>query len=169
MAISMILLVLAFIAPWYHFVSTFPSSYSDIGVVFEDRFYVDNWQREFSVPPLTTTLDYDEDVGTWEALGDVMMVEIVLLLAAVAATGAAAAAVIVLYFYLMVPRAVAESVPGLYSVVELERFWGEWKVSTSTFNWGPMVGWYLVIAAAFLEFAALALLSSRGDRGPQIY
>jgi len=190
MGISMILLVLAFIAPWYHFVTTVPSSHPDLKMVYEDRFYVDNWEREITLLHWTATLDYDDDTGSWQPLGDVMMVEIVLLLAAAVATGFAVAAVlvrrrligtvlcavgvvllavIVLYFYLMVPPAVAESLPGLYSVVQLEGFWGEWEAPTTAINWGPMIGWYLVIAATFLEFAALALISSREDRGPQIY
>lgn len=190
MAISLILLVLAFVAPWYHYVSTIPSSSPYTTLVYEDRFYVDNWQREITFPPWTATLDYHEDVGSWQAVGDVMLVEIVLLLAAVVVTAAAAAAVfvrggqfgtvvcaigaallaaMVFYFYLMVPPAVAESVPGLYSVVQAEGFWGECEVSATTINWGPTVGWYLVIAATILESTALALISSGGVRGPQIY
>ncbi len=190
MAISLILLVLAFIAPWYHFVTTVPSSHPDVPIVYEDRFYVDNWKRETTLLRWTATLDYDDDVGPWEPLGDVMMVEIVLLLVAVVAAGASSVALlahrgrigtvlcavcvvllaaIVLYFYLMVPPAVAESLPGLYSVVQLEGFWGECETSTTVLNWEPMVGWYFVIAAAFLQFAALALISFREDRGPQIF
>jgi len=190
MAVSLILLVLAFVAPWYHYVSTIPSTSPYTTLIHEDRFYVANWQREITSPPWTTTLDYYGDVGSWQAVGDVMLVEIVLLLAAVVVTVAAAAAVfirggqfctvmcalgavllaaMVFYFYLMLPPAVAESVPWLYSTVEIEGFWGECEVSATTINWGPTVGWYLVIAAAFLEFTALALTFSGGSRGPEIY
>lgn len=185
--VSLLLLVFAYSSPWYHLTAMLTSTSGEEIADYEEKFYLHGWSVEMMGLPGTYEYDYDEDPGQWSSMGEVMTVEFMMLLASAAlsvvavfsvligrralslgACGLAAALLFVaaMYFFAMVPAAMRESSLGDTGVIELAGFWGEDEFLAVTFVWGPMVGWYLVIAAAILESIALSLISSQSHKCP---
>lgn len=189
MGMSLAMLALAFVLPWYHLTSTIHLTAMGDAVSYEHRFYLMGWTREVADMNVIVTGEYGGDLNAWEALGEVMLVELTLLLLAAALTvggvttvllrrrapsfylchsAAIVLVVMPVFFFLFAPMALAGSLMSQDGVSSFESFWGTQDVLAYTYSWGPMMSWYLVIVCAAMQVAASELISPPAQTGPGI-
>lgn len=191
-AASALLVVLACALPWYSLEEEFKGGILgsltwNAGVLF----YVDEWKRGATGTDVITH-GYDDDESPWERVGDVMVVESVLVLMGALSLMLGAAAVLMrkrvmatllcgagtlvlasvtVYFFAMIPAALTDSDYLAGDPIEFDSFWGRDEVMMSDWyaavEWGPDVGWFLVVVSTGLAFSAFLLVYPRGADHPE--
>ncbi|MBN1678019.1 MAG: hypothetical protein JW880_05715 [Candidatus Thermoplasmatota archaeon] len=186
-AASALLAVLACALPWYSVEAEFKGGIlGSLTWSADDLFYVDEWQLRMTGTD-TITRDYDDDESPWGKVGDVMVIESVLALVGILSLMFGSAAIMMrsgmmatllcgagtlvlasaaIYFFAMIPAALTGSSFLSGDPMEFEGFWGSdgvmlthWYVDV---EWGPGVGWYLVVVSAVLALSAFMLVHPRG-------